>query len=236
MSSFDDRAVNSLALDSMALWKGCILASCVHGVMLAEYPFTLSENAWFGEIYMAKNDEGSKAALVFSEERELLMGMFDDRKSPRSRLVLSSWYARSHYKEAPEDIQDAAQALSMLFEERAGEKQLPFVTTGFWEEDGQILSRDNYEDWLEHGGHILSAQMMPFEKAMSYYKVKCSMDAARVEIAARIYRERIKSPKERVVLKREEIQVLEETGPYNIQTCREVFGQFGVVFEDEARI
>ncbi len=236
MSSFDDKAVNRLALDSMALWKGCILASCVHGVMLAEYPFTLSENAWFGEIYMVRNDEGSKAALVFSEERELLMGMFDDRKSPRSRLVLSSQYARSHYKEAPEDIQDAAQALSLLFEEKAGEKKLPFVTTGFWEEEDQILSRDNYEDWLAHGGHILTAQMMPFEEAMSYFKAKCSMDDARMEIAARIYQERIKSPKEKVILKKEEIQVLEDTGPYNIQACRQVFGQFGVVFEGETEI
>lgn len=233
MSGLDERAVNRLAIDSRTLWEGCILASCVHGVMAAEYPFTLGENAWFGEIYMVRNDEGSKAALVFSEENELLMGMFDERKSLRSRLVLSGQYAKSHYKEAPQEIRDAAEALSILFEDTAGQKKLPFVTTGFWEEEGQILSRDSYEEWFEHGGQILSVQMMPFEEAMSYYKAKCSMDAPRMEIAKRIYRERIKSPKGKAVLKREEIQVLEETGPYNMDACREVFGQFGVVFEGE---
>ncbi len=59
---------NRLVIDGGALWEGCILASCVHGVMLAEYPFTLRENGWFGEIYRVQNEEGSKAVLVFSEE------------------------------------------------------------------------------------------------------------------------------------------------------------------------
>ena len=231
MSHLEDRAVNRLAIDSRALWEGCILASCVHGVMLAEYPFIVNENAWFGELYIVRNDEGSKAALVFSEDMELLMGMFDDRNSLRSGLVLSDRYAKSHYKEAPGFIRDAADALSILFKDTAGQKQLPFVTTGFWEEEDQILSRDSYEDWFEHGGHILAPQMMPFEKAMAYYEGKRSMDARRMEIAERIYRERIKSPKESVALKKEEIAVLEATGPYNIETCRDVFGQFGVVFE-----
>ena len=73
--------------------------------------------------------------------------------------------------------------------------------------------------------------MMPFEEAMPYYEVKCSMDTPRMEIAERIYRERIQCPTKKVVLKNEEIAVLEATGPYNIETCRDVFGQFGVVFE-----
>lgn len=234
MRHLEDRAVNRLAIDGKALWEGCILASCVHGVMLGEYPFIVNENAWFGELYITRNDEGGKAALAFSEDMELLMGMFDDRSSPRSKLVLSDQYARSHYKGASEFIQSAAQALSILFEDDVGQKKLPFVTTGFWEEEDQILSGDSYEDWFAHGGHIIKAQLMPFEEAMAYYEVKRSMDAKRMEIAERIYRERIKAPRARVVLKREEIAVLEASGPYNIGTCQEVFGQFGMVFEGES--
>lgn len=235
MSDFKDKSINRLAIESHKLWEGCILASCVHGVMLAEYPFTLDENKWSGGIYVVDNDEREKAALVFSndEENELMLGMFCDFMSQRTELVLSEEYSRSHYRGAPEDIQDMAEALSILFEIKAGEKSLPFVTAGFWGEEGQIFSHDNYEDWLEHGGHILEVLMMPFEDAMSYYESKCSMDAPRMEIAERIYRERIKSPTGKAVLKRDEIALLKATGPYNIHVCREVFGQFGVVFEGE---
>lgn len=162
-----------------------------------------------------------------------MLGMFCDFMSQRTELVLSEEYSRSHYRGAPEDIQDMAEALSILFEIKAGEKSLPFVTAGFWGEEGQIFSHDNYEDWLEHGGHILEVLMMPFEDAMSYYESKCSMDAPRMEIAERIYRERIKSPTGKAVLKRDEIALLKATGPYNIHVCREVFRQFGVVFEGE---
>ena len=34
MRHLEDRAVNRLAIDGKALWEGCILASCVHGVIL----------------------------------------------------------------------------------------------------------------------------------------------------------------------------------------------------------
>lgn len=53
-----------------------------------------------------------------------------------------------------------------------------------------------------------------------------------MEIAERIYRERIKSPKAKVVLKKEEIEVLEAAGPYNMDICKEVFEQFGVLFQN----
>lgn len=235
MSDLKDKPINQLAIEGHKLWEGCILASCVHGVMLAEYPFTLDENRWSGGIYVMENEGREKASLVFSndDENELMLGMFCDLMSPRTDLVLSEEYARSHYRGAPEDLQDMAEALSLLFEMKDGEKSLPFVTAGFWGEEGRIFSHDPYEDWLEHGGHILEVLMMPFEDAMAYYEVKCSMDAPRREIAERIYRERIKAPKARAVLKREEIGALEATGPYNIRVCQEVFGQFGVVFEGE---
>ena len=234
MSDLKDRPINKLAIDSRKLWEGCILASCVHAVMLAEYPFTLDENQWSGGIYVMENYEGEKAALFFSndEDNELMLGMCRDFMSWRTDLVLSEEYAMSHYRGAPEEIRDMAQALSLLFQIKDGEKYLPFVTAGFWGEGGQVFSHDDHEDWLDHGGHILETLMMPFEEAMPYYEVKCSMDTPRMEIAERIYRERIQCPTKKVVLKNEEIAVLEATGPYNIDVCQEVFGQFGVVFEE----
>ena len=237
MSDFKDKPINQLAIECHTLWEGCILASCVHGVMLAEYPFTIDENRWSGGIYVMENGEGGKAALVFSDddEHELMFGMVCDFMSQRTDLVLTEEYSQSHYQGAPEDIQEMAEALSILFQVQAEEENLPFVTTGFWGEGGQIFSHDNYEDWFLHGGHVLEPLLMPFEDAMSYYQVKCSMDAPRMEIAERIYRERIKSPKEIVVLKKEEIAVLEATGPYNMPVCQDIFGQFGIVFEGETK-
>ena len=118
-----------------------------------------------------ENGEGGKAALVFSDddENELMFGMFCDFMSQRTDLVLTEEYSQSHYQGAPEDIQEMAEALSILFQVQAGEENLPFVTTGFWGEGGQIFSHDNYEDWFLHGGHVLEALLMPFDDAMSYY-------------------------------------------------------------------
>ncbi len=230
MSDTEERDVEVLPIDSVALWEGCILASCVHSVMLTEYPFTLREHAWSGELYMTETSEG-KAALVFDEKKGLVLGMFCLYASERNGLVITEQYAGSHYREAPSDIQEMALMLSQLFEEGEEEKKLPYVTTGFWQEDGQILSRDDEEDWLIHGGRILERQMATFEESMPYYEEICSMDERRVEIAERIYRERIASHEGSVMLTKEEIEVLREAGPYNMEICQETFEQCGVVFE-----
>lgn len=235
MGRIEDGSVSRLDIDGHKLWEGCILASCVHAVMLAEYPFILNENEWSGGIYVTRNEEGGKAALVFSDENELLLGMFCDFRSQRAKLVLSDQYARSHYKEAPEDKREMAQALSILFEAPVGEKELPFVTAGFWEEEKMILSRDSDEDWFQHGGHVLATRLMPFEESMPYYQASYSMDVRRMEIAQRIYRERIRKPKEKVILTEEEIEVITAIEPYNRDVCLEVFGKFGVVFEENAK-
>lgn len=229
MDSSDGRDVNKLPIDGMELWKGCVLASCVNGVMLTEYPFTLGEHKWSGGLYVAENGEG-KVALIFAEERGLLLGMFWMYFSERTELVLTEQYARSHYKGAPPEIQKMAATLSELFEEGEGEKALPYVTTGFWQEDGEILSRDDYEDWLLHGGYLLQHQMEPFEEAMPYYGEVCSMDEPRMEMAERLYRERIKSLTQQAVLTKEEQEVLRDAGHYNMEVCQEVFAEFGVVF------
>ena len=229
MNGSDDMVVNRLPIDGTELWKGCILASCVHGVMLTEFPFTLKEHTWSGGLYVTENGEG-KAALIFSEEKGLLLGMFWMYFSERTELVLTDQYARSHYKGAPAEIQEMAETLAELFEDGEGDKKLPYVTTGFWQENGQILSRDAYEDWLAHGGYLLQHQMEPFEEAMPYYEDVCSMDEPRMEIAERLYRERIQSPGQQVVLTKEEQAVLQEAEPRNMEVCQEVFEAFGVVF------
>ena len=229
MSDFEDRPISRFSINGPALWEGCILASCVNAVMLPEYPFILTEHEWSGGIYVTRGSGGAQGALVFDENHNLILGMFHDFSSERSGLVVSDEYAAFHYAGAPEETREMAEALSILFE--AGDRDLPYVTAGFWGEDGAVFSHDSQEEWLLHGGDILTSQMMPFEEAMEYYRIQGSMDSRRMEIAERIWRERIKSREGETAVTKEEAEILASTGPYNMDVCEEVFGQFGVVFE-----
>lgn len=119
-------------------------------------------------------------------------------------------------------------AVFPFFKEDVGEETLPVVTTGFWWEEDGTYSRDSTEDWLEHGGHILEAQMMNFNNAMEYYENIYNMGAKRAGLVARIYHERLLEPEKDIILKPEEVAVIRETGADNLEVCREVFGSFGV--------
>lgn len=231
MSGDENKASVRLPIDIKALWEGCMLALSVHAVMLAEYPFTLNEHTWIEGIYQTQDNGGMKAALVFSEDNIPMAGVFRSFGSPRTRLILSDKYANSHFKAAPAERRELAGAVIGLFEEPVGRQRLPVVTTGCWLEENSLISSDSYEDWFEHGGSILENQMKPFEEAMDFYKSYYSMDEERAGIAERIYKERIRSPWEDVVLTDREIQIITQPEPYNTDVCREVFGRIHVVFE-----
>lgn len=230
--SGEEASLQTLPIDGITLWEGCMLALSVHGVMMPEYPFILNEHRWSSGIYLTQDSQGTKGAVVFNEERKLLLGLFRDFRSSRSKLALTEQYAYSHFRPAPEEIREMAEMLFLFFEAKSGEKTMPLVTTGFWSENGQIVSRDSYEEWTEHGGHVLSAQMMGFKEAMEYHKSLHSMDSRRADIAQRIYQERIRKPDGEVLLKKGEIEAISAAGPYNMGVCREIFRAFGVIFED----
>lgn len=221
-----------LPIDGAALWKGCMLALCVHGVMLPEYPFIMNEHIWLDGIYLTQDNEGAKGALVFSEEMEPLVGVFRQAGSPRVELVLSDKYAASHFKAASGENREIAEALFPFFEEEMGESRLPVVTAGFWWDNGILYSRDSLDDWNENGGHILERQMMTFEEAMDSYRAYYEMDDIRAGIIERVYRERIRSPMQTVVLWKEEIKAIVEKGSYNEKVCRDAFLSFQVYFEE----
>lgn len=229
--SSEKAVYNVLSLDGFDLWKGCILALCVHGVMLPEYPFILNEHIWQDGIYLTQDNAGRKAALAFTDEGRPLVGVFRQSDSSRVALVLSDMYASSFFKGAPEEERELAGAMFQLFREEVGTQTLPVVTTGFWSRGEEIFSRDSFEDWYVHGGGILDQQMLPFEAALAYYEDYYDMDAKRLEITRRVYQARVRSPYEEVYLTPEEVDAIMVNGPYNRDASEDAFRRFQVYFE-----
>lgn len=221
-----------LPVDSSVLWKGCMLALCVHAVMLPEYPFIINEHIWLDGIYLTQDNEGAKGAVVFSEEMDPLVGLFRQAGSPRVEMVLSDKYAASHFKESSRENREIAEALFPFFEEKIGEGSQPVVTAGFWSHNGVLYSRDSFDDWYENGGQILERQTMTYEEAMDSYRAYYEMDDLRASIIQRVYSERIKAPLQTVVLRKDEVRAIVDRGPYNKGVCKEAFSRIQVDFEE----
>lgn len=232
MGSTETSSAAVLEIEGKQLWEGCILALCIHGVMLPEYPFILNDHIWIDGLYQTMDHAGTKAVLAFSGEHIPMIGMFRQYYSERTGLVMSEQYARFHFKGAPDKAQEMADAMFCLFDEPVGEQVLPVVTTGFWAEEGKLFSRDSFEDWINHGGSILENQMKAFDEAMAYYEKACSMDSERAKIAERIYRERIQSPGKEILLTGREVEIIGMHGDiHNMDVCREAFEALQVFFE-----
>ena len=107
----------------------------------------------------------------------------------------------------------------------------PFLARGIDipPEDQEILNR--WHDTVPVSDGCTVPRLLSFEEAMEYYRIQGSMDSRRMEIAERIWRERIKSREGETAVTKEEAEILASTGPYNMGVCEELFGRFGVVFE-----
>lgn len=233
MENSRDSTVKLLPIDAKLLWQGCILAMTVYAVMLPEYPFILNEHVLDSSHYLIMNHEGAKACIVFSEDHIPEIGIFRDFASERVELTLSDRYARSHFKNASQEIQDKAKNLLPIFDENIGEQILPLVTTGFWAENSKIYSNDSLEDWQLHSGGILDFQLMPFEDAMAFYEDYYDMDEERARIIKRVYQRKVKEMDQVITLSKEEIEAIRLTGEDNMDVCQEAFAKIGVVFKTE---
>lgn len=231
MGSDDSAGKVRLPIDGEALWEGCYLALCVNAAMLPQYPFVINDHVWSQGLYLTLDHAGAKAALMFSEEYKPVAGVFRRFASSRTCGVLTQQYAASHFKTAPEEIRDLAQAMFILFEEQYGGQTTPIVTTGFWAEEDGIYSLDSMEEWLEHGGGILNTQLLPFEDAMDYYLQYTGMEEGRARLVERLYRERIKHREKKLLLTMEEVEALKRSGDvHNMEACSEAFEELGVYF------
>jgi len=60
--------INRINFECETLWKGCILASIAHAIMVSHYPEFSNEHSWDGINYSVQDTSGTRGTITFHSE------------------------------------------------------------------------------------------------------------------------------------------------------------------------
>ena len=206
------------------IWKGSILTSIAHAIMVAHYPELSNEHSWDGINYIVQDNAGARGTITFRGKYCTAAFRYD-----LSERVNSTRYGE-FFKGAPRELIEMAESetLQYLLDEVEGEA-IPVITTAFWGEDDELFSIDSFEELLENGGHLLKVQSMDYDSALSALIEYYDMSQIQLDLLQSIYARKIKKPEKTIVLSKKEIDMIGVGDISELSESTESFKEINII-------
>lgn len=204
------------------LWKGCILASVAHAIMVAHYPELSNEQSWDDINYNVQDSSGARGTITFHPN--YLVGAFRNEFSEREYID-----ALDYFNNAPEEVNQLAinETLQYLLDEIDGDT-VPVINTAFWGGDDGTYSNDNFEDLNENGGFLIERQAKDIETAIIEWKEYYEMSKSQINLLRSIFERKISNPNGEIILTESEIRMIESDEEEGICESRISFEELGI--------
>lgn len=207
------------------LWKGCILASIAHAIMVAHYPEISNEHSWDGINYNVQDSDASRGTITF--QPKFCIGAFRDES--KINFIPNHKQAIEHFVGAPIEIKTLAnnETLQYLLDDIDG-KVNPVITTAFWGVEEEIFSMDLFDKVYINGGHLLSKQLMNFNEAIRAWTEYYDMDNNQCKLLKRVFKERILG--KNIILNKSDIRLIGTNDLEALEESRISFEEMGIKF------
>lgn len=210
------------------LWKGCMLASLAHAIMVAHYPDLSNEHSWDGMNYSVQDTEGARGTITFHPQ--YCVAAFRDDNSER---VENRKKAVDYFKGAPREIVKLAEteALQYLLDSVDG-KIVPVITTSFWGTDDKLFSTDSFDLLIKNGGFLLENQAMNVKSSIDAWKEYYDMSIDQCSLLESIYNRRLVKQEGILTLIKDEVAMIGTDDEEGLAESRTSFEEIGIAWED----
>ncbi|UHA74904.1 hypothetical protein [Paenibacillus sp. 481] len=209
------------------LWKGCILASLAHAIMVAHYPDLSNEHSWDGLNYSVQDSSGVRGTVTFSSD--YVVAAFRNDHSEILDQPNGNHAAIKYFEGAPIEVIEIAESetLEYLLEDAQG-SAIPLITSSFWGKGGNCYSINSKESLFEQGAHLLEFQLMNFEEALESWKEYYEMSPEQSSLLVSLYNRKITHPLDVIVLSEKEIQLIGTDDEEGLEESQVSFEELGV--------
>lgn len=216
-------------LTKQQLWQGCMLATIAHAIMVAHYPELSSEHSWDGLNYSVQDSEGARGTITFSDSYYL--GAFRDDNSKRLSKKDGLVEYTAYFSGAPQGIKQLAEeeALQYLLVKVDGTVN-PLITTAFWGNEKESISRDKYDDFVHNGGFLIKKQLMDWNNGMESWREYYDMTQQQCDLLKIIYTKKITQSNKIIKLNKYEIGMIQTADDEGLDESRTSFGEIGVMW------
>lgn len=216
-----------ILLGKEQLWKGCMLASIAHAIMVAHYPEISNEHSWDGLNYSVQDSEGARGTVTFS--KNYYVAVFRDDTSERLNKKNSMYEYKRYFNGAPNDIIELAnrEALQYLLQ-KVNENTVPLITTAFWGNETKALSNDTFEEIQNNGGFLIKRQILNLEDAFNLWKEYYNMTERQYNLLRDIYKRKIEEPNQLLLMSKEEINMIGTDDEEGLEESKTSFSEIGI--------
>lgn len=209
------------------VWRGSILASIAHAIMVAHFPEISNEHSWDDTNYSVQDSSGTRGTITFHSK--YCVGAFRNEHS--SRITSGEVSATQYLKGAPLPVIQLAEeeALQYLLDTINGDVT-PVITTAFWGVENHLFMNDEYELMIENGGFILEAQVLEISAAIGYWIDYYEMNEQQVILMNSIYERKVSNPEAIITLSRSEVDMIGTTDKEGLTESEISFEEIGVNF------
>lgn len=218
--------INEVSWKMEQLWKGCILASIAHAIMVAHYPELSNEHSWDGINYNIQDSKGARGTITFNSE--YCVGAFRNDNSDR----IKAKQAKEYFLGAPKEVVNLAadEALQYLLENVEG-KVVPIITTAFWGIGENIFSIDSVEEMYRNGVFLLERQLMDCDSSIESWAEYYDMSSRQCNLLKTIFKKKINQKVGDIILSKDDIQQIGTSDTNGLEESRISFKEIGIVWE-----
>ena len=208
------------------IWRGSMLASIAHAIMVAHFPEIANEHSWDGMNYSVQDSAGTRGTISFHQH--YCVGAFRNEQS--KRMSTGEVHAEKYFKGAPEPIIELAEVetLQYLLDNING-NVTPVITTAFWRVGHHIVTNDEYESMIENGGFILETHVLELSAAIDEWVEYYDMNEKQIVLMNSIYERKVSNPEDIIRLTNDEINMIGSEDPEGLTESKISFEEIGVI-------
>lgn len=212
---------NKLTVNVQDVWKGSILGSLAHAIMVAKYPFLSYEQSWDGANYNVQDGQGVRGTVSFIDNCCAAALRDDSQKKLFTGKEID--YLLMGVDKIIEGV-FKEETLQYLLDEVNGEA-VPTITAIFWGTDDLYTSL-SIENMMRGGGNLLEKQFMKYQDAFPAWCEEYKMDDSQASLLEKLYSEKIKNPEKILIIEKNDVKIIEyfeeEGKEESIQSLKEL--------------
>lgn len=178
---------HTIALDRDRLWRGVILATIGHALWIAANPQFSYELSWDGINYNRQDSQGTRGTITFASRG--VVGVFRDDHSRRIPWQQRTPYTlNSFFAGIPPNLMELAheETLHYMLDTHNGQVS-PVITAAFWSDEQQITAAEPWPSVLEHGGHMITIELMTTEAGIAAWQAQYRWNDAETRLFASLF-------------------------------------------------
>lgn len=215
---------NIKTLTASEVWEGAMLASIAHAIMVTFYPELAHEHSWEGQNYSVQDSQGGRGTISFKED--VFIGVFRCNSNTYIDDLVS------YFQNVPEKLIELAQneTLQYMLLDVKG-NVMPIISTGFWSFEGKVYSMDTNEQFQTNGGYLIMNSVADTDLVMATWEEYYEMNETQLKLLRILYDRRISKPNEKILISRQEIDMICASEEDALDECQTSFEEIGMCFE-----